>query len=591
MADEQSASEPPAAADDSSAVIDLDASVLLAPRPRRRLLPVLVAAGVTLAVLLGVGGFVTYQRLVAGKRPPEEFTPASVALFASLDLTVGGDQVAKLADLVGRLDEDVPAGANGADALQSLLARLPLEKVDVERDIASWLGARLAVSLWFDDRSRSYTLVSAATTDDGRARAALERIKAEGNEIGFVVESGAALVVLGDSDAQAAAETAAASARAAPLDALASFREAKRWLGDGHLLTLWGDSGRYTEAMARSWSGPESRAYAYGVAPQEDPSTSIAGVRATEDGFEARYREFGSPPPSGEPVDALARLSDLPARTEYGAVQTLPEGPSWTVGSQLGGAYGGFIGLLAGNLTFGWLPLLGPLGPDEYPGELTKKEQAEVDRLLSKDPATLTDAESKRLKELIGYSPGQTGPPSRELSNEEQAEVDRLLSRDPAALTDAESKRLKELIGFSPGEAGPPAGLDQPFGGFAGATVTVAVTGLGRESDVRMVAEAASAQAAKDVASDLSDGRGQTVTVEGTVVTVTSARYTAGAGRLGDDPMFQRLLRGAPARADLVLYANLASVVAPGRFQTFKVGLALGLEDGEYVGLVRLVVA
>jgi hypothetical protein len=77
--------------------------------------------------------------------------------------------------------------------------------------------------------------------------------------------------------------------------------------------------------------------------------------------------------------------------------------------------------------------------------------------------------------------------------------------------------------------------------------------------------------------------------VQGTVVTMTSTRYVAGAGRLGDDPMFQRLLRGAPARTDLALYANLASVVAPGRFQTFKIGLALGVEDGQVVGLVRLV--
>jgi hypothetical protein len=591
MADGQPVPEPtPAATEESSSVIDLDASVPpTARRPRRRLLPVLVAAGVTLAVLLGIGGFVTYQRLAAGKRPPEEFTPASVAIFASLDLTVGRDQVARLADVLGRLDQNVPAGASGADALKSLLARLPLEKVNVERDIASWLGARLAVSVWFDERQRPFPLISAATTDDGRARAALERIKAAGNEIGFVVESGAALVVLRASDAQAAAEAAAAAARAAPLDALASFREAKRWLGDGHLLTLWGDAGRYATAMAQSSSGPEPRGHMYGVTIPEDTSTSIAGVRATEDGFEARYREFGSSAPSGEPGNAVARLADLPAGTEYGAVQSLPEGPLWTLGSPIGGPYGGFIGLLAGNLTFGWVPLFGPLGPEEIPAELTNEEQAEVDRLLAKDPTTLTKAESGRLEELIGFSPDEAEAPPRELTGAEQAEVERLLTKDPTTLTKAESARLKELIGFSPGDAGLSDGLGQPFGGFAGATITIAVTGLGREPDVHMVAEAASAKAADAVASDLRAGRGETVTVEGTVVTMTSARYTAGAGRLGDDPMFQRLLRGAPTRTDLALYADLASVAAPGRFQTFKVGLALGVEDGEYVGLVRLV--
>jgi hypothetical protein len=531
MADVQSERDDAPAGDES--VIDLDASTPPARRPHRRPFPVLLAAGVTLVMLLGVGAFVAYQRLSAGKRPPEEFTPASVALFASLDLTVGGDQVARLAELMSRFDR-AGAGRDGADVLRSLAARLSLEHVDVERDIASWLGARLGVSLWLDQRSRSYTLISAATTDDRRARAGLRRIRSAGGEIGFVVESGTALVVLGDRDAQAAAEAAAEQARTAPLSGLASYREGRRWLGDGHLLTLWGDAGRYA-AMTQSWRGPRG-AQSYGVTIPGSPSTAIAGVRASEDGFEARYRLFGPPPRRPRTTDAVARLADLPARTEYGAVRSVTR-DAFTLGLPVG-SFGGFVDLLLGNLTLGPVPL-DPFWAEAPPRELTRAELDEVHRLVAKDPATLTDTESRRLTELIGFSP-----------------VDAVRPRSDDADT----------------------------------TVTLAVTGVADHPDLRLVAETASARAADDIAFALLARRAETVAVKGTVVTMTSPNYTAGAGRLGDVPAFARLLRGAPARTDTALYADLASAVAPGRFRTFKVGLALGVTDDGYTGVARLLV-
>jgi hypothetical protein len=105
------------------------------------------------------------------------------------------------------------------------------------------------------------------------------------------------------------------------------------------------------------------------------------------------------------------------------------------------------------------------------------------------------------------------------------------------------------------------------------------------------VVEAASAKAAEQVALGLLARRPEIVTVTGAVVTVTSPNFAGGGGRLGADPTFQRLISGAPAGTDIALYADLIAAVAPGRFRTFKAGLAVGVEDGEYVGVARLVFA
>ena len=610
MADEQTAPDtvPPSpvpvvaddAATDTAPFIDLDGQPPI-QRRRRRMLPVLVAAGTTLAVLLGVGAYVAYQRLVVGGRPTEEFTPATVAAYAAVDLMVGGDQRAKLADVLGKLDTGAPSGGNAANSLKRMLERLHLDNVDIDRDVMSWLGPRLAVSLWFDG-ARAYGLISASATNDGRARAGLDRIKAAKRDLGFVIDRGAVLIAIGE-DAQRAAETAASQARTSPLDGLASFQEARRWLGGGYLITLWTDMGRYTEALTSQMT---REGVTQAISIPSERGTSIAGIRATEDGFEARYRSFGSSQKASPLDDAVARLAALPANTELGVALTVPANPRSTLGLAMG-PYGGPFGLLTGGLLFG---LMGPLTmapPSEDPFEkLTEAERKEVDKLLAKDPRKLTDAESKRLKDLMGFSPKDMAPPGgdpfEKLTEAERKEVDKLLAKDPSTLTDAESKRLKDLIGFSPKdittdttlEPGIVPGMEvqDPFRALAGATMTVALSGFGGRMQVRMVAEAPSADAAQAIVGMLgtSSNGPPDVKLTGNVVTMTTPTYVAGPGRLDDDPAFRRLTAAVGGRTEMALYANLGGLLRDQRFRVLKVGLVQSVDNGDHVGMVRLVV-
>ena len=561
MADEQTAPDtvPPSpvpvvaddAATDTAPFIDLDGQPPI-QRRRRRMLPVLVAAGTTLAVLLGVGAYVAYQRLVVGGRPTEEFTPATVAAYAAVDLMVGGDQRAKLADVLGKLDTGAPSGGNAANSLKRMLERLHLDNVDIDRDVMSWLGPRLAVSLWFDG-ARAYGLISASATNDGRARAGLDRIKAAKRDLGFVIERGAVLIAIGE-DAQRAAETAASQARTSPLDGLASFQEARRWLGGGYLITLWTDMGRYTEALTSQMT---REGVTQAISIPSERGTSIAGIRATEDGFEARYRSFGSSQKASPLDDAVARLAALPANTELGVALTVPANPRSTLGLAMG-PYGGPFGLLTGGLLFG---LMGPLTmapPSEDPFEkLTEAERKEVDKLLAKDPSTLTDAESKRLKDLIGFSP-----------------------KDITTDTTLEP-------GIVPGME-----VQDPFRALAGATMTVALSGFGGRMQVRMVAEAPSADAAQAIVGMLgtSSNGPPDVKLTGNVVTMTTPTYVAGPGRLDDDPAFRRLTAAVGGRTEMALYANLGGLLRDQRFRVLKVGLVQSVDNGDHIGVVRVVV-
>lgn len=561
MADEQTAPDtvPPSpvpvvaddAATDTAPFIDLDGQPPI-QRRRRRMLPVLVAAGTTLAVLLGVGAYVAYQRLVVGGRPTEEFTPATVAAYAAVDLMVGGDQRAKLADVLGKLDTGAPSGGNAANSLKRMLERLHLDNVDIDRDVMSWLGPRLAVSLWFDG-ARAYGLISASATNDGRARAGLDRIKAAKRDLGFVIDRGAVLIAIGE-DAQRAAETAASQARTSPLDGLASFQEARRWLGGGYLITLWTDMGRYTEALTSQMT---REGVTQAISIPSERGTSIAGIRATEDGFEARYRSFGSSQKASPLDDAVARLAALPANTELGVALTVPANPRSTLGLAMG-PYGGPFGLLTGGLLFG---LMGPLTmapPSEDPFEkLTEAERKEVDKLLAKDPSTLTDAESKRLKDLIGFSP-----------------------KDITTDTTLEP-------GIVPGME-----VQDPFRALAGATMTVALSGFGGRMQVRMVAEAPSADAAQAIVGMLgtSSNGPPDVKLTGNVVTMTTPTYVAGPGRLDDDPAFRRLTAAVGGRTEMALYANLGGLLRDQRFRVLKVGLVQSVDNGDHIGVVRVVV-
>jgi hypothetical protein len=191
-----------------------------------------------------------------------------------------------------------------------------------------------------------------------------------------------------------------------------------------------------------------------------------------------------------------------------------------------------------------------------------------------------------------------TPPSPRTLSEAEEKEVATLLAKDPAELTDAESQRLKELIGFSPKDMPtappPPASIGDPFAAFGGASVILAVTRLASHPSVRAVITAASARSATEIGR-LVDGIPDefAVTVMDRTVTVASADYVAGGGRLSDTDAFRAVTAGAPDDTTAAVYVDLRSALTASQQESVPVraiGLVQGMEGSDEVGHLRMII-
>jgi hypothetical protein len=637
-----------ATAETSAVTIDLDAErvgdAAGAPEvPRRRPRVVaLVAAGVTLALMVGVG--IGYRVLSGDGRKPEQFTPASVAAFVSIDLDPGIGQQVSLWRLAGKLPKGSGAGevSSAQGAAERLLTQLNLSGVDVKRDLMSWLGLRAAVSAWTDSGGRTYGLFAALSKDDSAADEALRRL-ADSHDLGFVVKDGTVLIAVGE-DAQRAAQEAADEAARAPLADLAGFRQAREWLADDQVLLVWADLTR-AGSMMMGAIGPDS------PMPEEMKEafvgTAVLGVRAADDGIEARYRTFGAGRKAAGGADALARLGALPGNSAAGAAVTLADdfGPSRLSSfSATGLAFGGlglpllFSGIAAeptqvvdsfGNLSpseraeldrlmnkdpatlteaenkrlielGGWGSMDPNCGLSSSPQDLSDKELAELTRLGEKDPADLTKAERKRFNELLGFDPEKCGlaQPGSAPSDEDMKELERLMSKDPATLTDAERERYAELTGIDPTDMGGPIGAgfgdSDLFNALRGASVDVAVLGGDAEPRLRISATTASTDAAEEFAR-LLDGIGTAdefdTTVQGKAVTATSPGFAPDGGTLADVELFRRTMPALPG-SDVAAFVNFQAMPADGRpdFPLHAIGVIEGVRDGDLIGTARFII-
>jgi hypothetical protein len=627
--------------------IDLDLAVPTAATPARRRAPVFVAAGLTLLLL--IGGGIGYQALSGGDRRPEQFTPASVAAFAAIDLDPGLGQQLSLLRLAKKLPASAGVGraGNAKAFIAEVLGKLHLEGVDVGRDLTSWLGLRAGVSAWTDDQKRTYALISAVSTDDAAATKGLRHIAdtVQDTDIGFVVHDGTVLIAIGDNDADAAAQAAAAEAKRAPLGELDSFRQAREWLDNDPVLLVWTDLARVRDSVL---AGLEET----GMSSSLDPAkalkgTMILGVRATDDGIEARYRTFGAGREQSLASDALSRLGKLPGNSNVGAALSFPkdfglDSMSSFAGSglALGGLpllFGGFASS-SGNTSAPTLEVPSDADQAELtkllskdPSTLTKAEQerieeligsqmpahgscgtswstdgldaAEVDKLdelMKKDPQKLTKAERKELKEMLGFDPAECetmgwGGPN--LSEADAKELDKLMSKDPATLTASERKRYKELTGMDPDQFGPTFGGGEPFNALAGASVDVAVSSLDDHAGARINATVDSPDKAKTLASlvetmSVGTSEGLKATIQGSTVTATSPSYLAGTGTLADQALYRRAMPDFSGGASVAFFVDLSALPAEDRpsFPITSVGLIEGADGGDMTGAVRILV-
>ncbi|GAA1628166.1 hypothetical protein ACFQY4_40355 [Catellatospora bangladeshensis] len=569
--------------------LDRDPYADTAPAPaRRRPLPLILASVVAVVLLLGVGAYAVYRFAFGDGRRAEELVPASAGLFATIDLETGLEQQLKLFRLAQKAPRADGDGARQRDeALGELLKRIGLDGVDVDRDVLSWLGRRAGIAMWLDG-GQPYVLITAASTDSGKAGTGLTRLRdgVKDASLGFVARDGVVLVAIGEKDGQRAADRAFAEAQRAPLAEAQPFAADRAWLEGDQLAVIWADLAAYQEvttAGLRAGMTEAEQQEVLGGTPKAQ-GRLIVGVRATGTGLEARYRTFGAQTPAPAAHDAVAKLGALPGDTNVGVVARLPQG-------------------LAAQAN-----------------TVTSPYQAVLGLVMMQAMATATAGEEVDLSALEelenGPTPGPGEPESLgpDLTKAEQKELARLLSKDPEELTEAEARRAEELMGLPEGVLTDQGGLDgpegagsmtDPFGMFAaldGAAVSVAARfGQGQDPAVRVTAEARDAAGAGRLADLLGGGLagptagpkgGLTTTTAGNVVTATTAGYTPGSGTLAERPTFQQAVAGAPAGTDLAVYLDLANLLPQDQRERLPfeaLAVLQGSDGGDQTGVIRLI--
>ncbi|MFT4108352.1 DUF3352 domain-containing protein [Propionicimonas sp.] len=228
--------------------------------PRRRALPVLVAALVLVLVGGGVAAAGTYLGWfgAAGSRPAE-VVPATAVGYVQVDLDPSLAQKAAawqfLRDLPEVRDAVAAGEADPAAIAWKVLAEAvdsPFAGLDYARDVKPWLGSRLAVAV-VPNATGAAGLVVVQVTDEAKARTAIADLAARaGQACDVTIRDGYALITrTGDTGAVVAALEAGSLAQNHTFSA--DFGS----LGDPGVLAGWADLGALAKLQGGAGSGAD----------------------------------------------------------------------------------------------------------------------------------------------------------------------------------------------------------------------------------------------------------------------------------------------------------------------------------------------
>ncbi|HEX2771667.1 MAG TPA: hypothetical protein VHN18_04455 [Micromonosporaceae bacterium] len=560
-----STSPPPSAADNPdpwsypSETIDLSArhpDVLISPgeaayeaRSHRRRLPSFIAAALAVALVLGGVAYAGMRLWYGSGAQPEEATPSTVVAFARLDLSPGLGQGRNLNSLVKKFPQE--SGKDTVDELKKgIFEALDVDEAAYRKHVEPWFAERVGVAWWIDGQQRPYGLIMLAAKDESAARAGLTELRRQTSDggFGFVVRRGYALVARGDKESQAAADAADKEAERESLAASAQFRRGVDWLPGQQAALGWADLarlGQATNAMTESSLRDMPRA------PGEEPMPSSVAA-------DPMGAFFGVPGLGVFPgIAGPGQSGDLKGQVIVGAQAT---------GNGVEVRYRGFGADVEG------------LGTDA---------RSTVDSL----PANSAIAGAFRLgdvgKQFAGMGPGpeEMLPPEGVLKDMPPGEADRM--REEMRVNQKQFETMHKA-----------------FAALSGAKISFAATGVGQDDIPALdaAAETTSAdQAAKLVeAVQLLFPDEVTVSASGDKVELKTKRNAPErGGALAGEALYQEALDGTPQEATAVLYVDIQRLFADQPMSDKErrqaepvkaIGLAASMEDGDPVGLLRIVI-
>jgi hypothetical protein len=500
---------------------------------RRRRGPILIVVATVLATVVGAGAYAGMRLWVGSGAQPEDAMPAGVMAFARVDLSPGYGQRLKINNLAQRFPRQRGQDAVGA-LKQGIFDALSVDEETYRAHVQPWFADRIGVAWWRDAGGHPFGLVALAASDESAATRGLGALQAERgrSRFGFVLRDGYALVTEGEADAQAAAAAAGAQAERESLSQATAFRRGAQWLPGHQTALAWVDF-----AGVREWAA----SMAPDLPEDEDPA-SPGGLL-----MGAPFR-FGPGLP-GEGLDTMRGTLILGAQaTDEGLDIRFRAFGTGATESRPASDLRAAVGALPGNSVVAGSFQLTDLG--FVAGLFTPPDPEDLERELPPDVQLPPDAGS--LKEM-----------------REQAEHMRTVEKALAAL--------------------------------AGAQITVAVStagapGPGVHASAQLPAADKAvtlAEALKLVSSDL------TITRTGDRVEVTTRAYQAGGGPLSAQDLYRRALAGGPDQPNAVLFVDvqrLAEQAGAGPGERLDlgalkaVGLTGGVEDGDPVGLVRILI-
>lgn len=256
-----------------------------------------------MAALVGVGALAVAGTAVAaasflggGGAQPEDVLPADAIAVLKVDLDPAAGQklaVYRLAQRFPTLAEKVRDQDRVKDQLLSALFE-DVEELDYERDVAPWIGDRVAIAA-VPGSEEPQPLAAVAYDDRAAAEDALERLAADQDELAYAFSENADYVLLGST--QGTVDAAARTERV--LADVDEWKDGGDALEGDQIVTAWADLGAFWASLPAE--AREQAEEIYGLtADFAVDGLAVAGLSAADDHVELVGRALDVQSPLAE---------------------------------------------------------------------------------------------------------------------------------------------------------------------------------------------------------------------------------------------------------------------------------------------------